>query len=342
MNHDEYAASEIIQDTAMKLATIETVLDVRPHPNADRLELCTVLGWQTIIRKGEFATGDRIVFVPIDTILPKAPWSDFLADKKNPEKPIRLRTIKLRGQFSQGLALPLTVLPECVRGWNVGADVGGELGIRKFEKEIPAQLSGVAKGNFPRHLAPKTDEDNALSNPDLVAEVLQYPVTVTRKLDGSSCTIIVKDGQIEHVCSRNLSLVESETNSFWRAARKLNLAGFSGVIQGELMGPGIQGNQLALLEPELFVFQIRDESGWYGVGEVEHECIRIGAKFVPVILEDVRGLGLAYLQDLADEQFILEPEIPAEGIVVRPHVPRDYVGEGRPLGFKVINRNYGE
>lgn len=341
MNPDEFSAAAVIQDTHMKLATIETVLDVRPHPNADRLELAIVLGWQTIIRKGEFAIGDRIVFVPIDTILPLAQWSEFLMDKKNPEKPIRLRTIKLRGQFSQGLALPLTVLPECVRGWNVGADVGGELGIRKFEKEIPAQLSGIAKGNFPRHLAPKTDEDNALSNPDLVAEVLQYPITITRKLDGSSCTIIVKDGQIEHVCSRNLSLVESETNSFWRAARKLNLAGFSGVVQGELMGPGIQGNQLVLLEPELYVFQIRDDFGWLGTTEIELACIRIGAKFVPVITEEARGVTLEGLQTLADAQVLLSGA-PAEGIVVRPHVPRDYVGEGRPLGFKIINRNYGE
>ncbi len=325
----------------MKLATIETVVEVRPHPNADRLELATVLGWQTVIKKGEFAAGEKVVFVPIDTILPKAPWSEFLADRKNPEKLIRLRTVKLRGQFSQGLALPLTVLPECVQGWQVGADVGGELGVKKFEKEIPAQLSGVAKGNFPRHLAPKTDEDNALSNPDLVAEVLQHPVTITQKLDGSSCTIIVKDGAIEHVCSRNLSLVESETNSFWRAARKLKLARFSGVIQGELMGPGIQGNQLELLEPELFVFQIRDEFGWRDQEELDRLCEWLGAKFVPVLFEDVRGLNLGYLQDLADEQVLFNGKS-AEGIVVRPTIPRDYVGEGRPLGFKVINRNYGE
>ncbi len=326
----------------MKLATIETVVEIRPHPNADRLELATVLGWQTIIRKGEFAAGEKIVFVPIDTILPKAPWSEFLADKKNPEKPIRLRTIKLRGQFSQGLALPLTVLPECVRGWQVGADVGGELGVKKFEKEIPAQLSGIAKGNFPRHLAPKTDEDNALSNPDLVAEVLQFPVTITRKLDGSSCTIIVKDGAIEHVCSRNLSLVESETNSFWRAARKLKLAGFSGVIQGELMGPGIQGNQLDLLEPELYVFQIRDDVGWCGQGELDGLCERLDVKTVPVLIQlTSTRAGLGQLQEIADAQVLLNGK-PAEGIVVRPTVPRDYVGEGRPLGFKVINRNYGE
>jgi len=341
MNPDDYAASEVIQDNHMKLATIELIADVRPHPNADRLDIATILGWQTIIRKGEFSAGDRVVFIPIDTILPKAPWSDFLADKKNPEKPIRLRTIKLRGQFSQGLALPLTVLPECVRGWNIGADVGGELGVRKFEKEIPAQLSGIAKGNFPRHLAPKTDEDNALSNPDLVRDVLQWPISITQKLDGSSCTIIVKDSQIEHVCSRNLSLVESETNSFWRAARKLNLAGFSGVIQGELMGPGIQGNQLALLEPELYVFQIRDEFGWHPLEHIDVACTAFGCKAVPTIMEDVRDLELAYLQDLADEQFLLSGS-PADGIVVRPSTPRNYVGEGRPLGFKIINRNYGE
>lgn len=236
----------------MKLASIETIREIRPHKNADRLELASVLGWQAIVKKGEFQAGDKVVFVVIDTILPSAPWSDFLKDG---DKPIRLRTVKLRGEYSQGLVLPLSVLPENVQGWQVGADVGGELGIKKYEKEIPSQLSGEIKCAFPEYIVSKTDEDNGLSNPELVEEVLRHPIIVTQKLDGSSMTVIVKNGEIEHVCSRRLSLKESDTNAFWRAARKLSIpVWFDGVIQGELMGPGIQGNQLELSEPEIFVY----------------------------------------------------------------------------------------
>ena len=181
----------------MKLASLEIIKSIKPHPNADKLEIAQVLGWQTIVVKDQFKEGNKIIFVVIDTILPKAPWSEFLADKKDPEKPIRLRTIKLRGQYSQGLVLPLSVLDGNsfnASTWQIGADVGAELGIKKYEKELPASLSGEIAGAFPTYIAPQTDEDNGLSNPDLVAEVLKHNITVTKKYDGSSCTIVVDNG----------------------------------------------------------------------------------------------------------------------------------------------------
>ena len=125
----------------MKLASIEIIADIAPHPNADALDVAKILGWQTIVKKGQFKVGDKVVFIVIDTILPDAPWSEFL--KKGDSK-IRLKTIKLRGQYSQGLTLPISVLEEHAQSWQVGADVGGLLGIKKYEKEI---LSSVS----PRH-----------------------------------------------------------------------------------------------------------------------------------------------------------------------------------------------
>jgi RNA ligase (TIGR02306 family) len=335
----------------MKLASIEIVASVRPHANADRLELATVLGWQTVIGKGTFKEGDRAVFVVIDTILPVAPWSAFLAHKSAPELPIRLKTAKLRGEFSQGLLLPLSVLPEHMRDWQVGADVGGELGIKKYEKEIPGVLSGEAKGAFPTHFAPRTDEDNGLSNPDIVKMVLASPeVVITQKLDGSSCTVVWEIGVgILDVCSRNLSLRDDGKNSFWRAAKKLSLewlatCGEPGeriVIQGELMGPGIQGNQLNLMEPELFVFQIRHSGRGYATDEgMRKMAASIGAKCVPLVDKGKNVEELADLQNVADAQR-LENGAVAEGIVVRPHPPQTF-GNGRPASFKIINRNYGE
>ena len=110
----------------MKLASIEVIKEIAPHSNADSLEIAKVLGWQIIVRKGEFKAGESVVFIPIDTILPDAEWSAFL---KKGGKPIRLNTIRLRGEYSQGLVQPLSILPEHVRGWQEGADVGGELGV---------------------------------------------------------------------------------------------------------------------------------------------------------------------------------------------------------------------
>lgn len=312
----------------MKTASIEQIVSIQPHPNADRLELAQVLGWQCVVRKGEFSAGQEIVYVPIDTILPEAPWTAFLAGK------LRVKTIKLRGSYSQGLVFPLSILPEGVQGWHIGADVGGALGVRKYEKEVPAQLSGTMRGSFPSFIVSKTDEDNGLSNPALVAEVLSHECVVTQKLDGSSCTIVVRDGKIEHVCSRNVDLVEDESNAFWKVAKKGTYGTFTGVLQGELMGPGIQGNQLELAEPELFLFQVRNADG---VWQRPHDGF-FGFPACPVVYTG--RLTLAEVQDLADAQKLPNGQ-PAEGVVARPtHLPAS--GVGRPLGFKIINRGYGE
>ena len=323
----------------MKLASIETITDISPHGNADSLEIAKVLGWQVIVRKGEFKAGESAVFIPIDTILPDAQWSAFL---KKGDKPIRLNTIKLRGQYSQGLVQPLSILPEHVRGWQLGADVGGELGVKKYEKEIPACLSGETQGSFPLYFAPKTDEDNGLSNPDLVKFVLEQDCYATLKLDGSSCTIVVRNGKIEYVCSRNLSLKESDTNGFWRAAKKLTLTpDMNFVIQGELMGPGVQGNQMGLMEPTLYVYQIRslDTNAWFSYGVMGTICnSELNCDYVPLVGKIKLGAPIESLQRLADEQTVNGK--PAEGIVVRSSLMGACMGNGRPLGFKIINRNY--
>lgn len=332
----------------MKLASIEIIKDISVHPNADKLSIAKILGWQSIVKKDEFKNSDRVVFVVIDTILPNEPWSEFLVNKEKPDKPIRLTTVKLRGQYSQGLVLPLSVLPEDKRDLPDGSDVGEVLGIKKYEKEIPAQLSGEVLGGFPTHICSSTDEDNGLSNPDLVTEVLNHPeLTITQKLDGSSCTVIIEEGKISQVCSRRLSLKETDQNSFWRAARKINANYFMEgrtVIQGELMGPGIQDNQLELKDVELYVFQIlycsllTENYLYHKYHNMSDMCRTIGVKPVPLVYRNLssKEVNLEWLQNTADSQ-ILPNKKPAEGIVVRPS---SYVGIGRPLGFKIINRNY--
>ena len=324
----------------MKLASIEEIVSAVPHPNADRLDLIGILGWQLIAARGEFRPGDRAVFVPIDALVPRRPWSEFLFRKEG-EEFARIRTIKLRGEFSQGLALPLSVLPEHIRGWQIGADVGCELGVRKYEKQLPAQLSGVAKCPFPVELAARTDEDNGLSYPRIVEKVLAAPrIDVSLKLDGSSMTVIVENGAISHVCSRNLSLEPSDSNAFHIAAKKLKLPyGVPHfVAQGELMGPGIQGNQLELLEPAMHLFQAQI-NGHY----MDRVFLRAMAEMLelPIVPSIYSGppMSLDALREMADSVTLPNGK-PAEGIVVRTSPPTTYIGNGRPLGFKLINRNY--
>lgn len=332
----------------MKLATIETIAAILPHTNAERLELARVLGWQTVVKKSEFRAGDRAVFIVIDTVLPTAPWSAFLADKLAPEKPIRLKTARLRGEFSQGLLLPLATLPEALHNAPVGTEVTTALGITKYEKPIPASLGGTVQGPFPEIFTPRTDEENGLSAPGLVEATCRHDCVATLKLDGSSCTVVWRRGEgILYVASRNWSLLDDGASAFWKAVHRLDFAHVPAgidllVLQGELMGPGVQGNQLQLKEPALHLFSARVEGRLVGDARLREIGAAIGAAVVPqVSLAELAGdLSLPAIQRLADS-LRLPDGSPAEGVVIRIDPPIAQL-TGRATGFKIINRNYGE
>src|SRR5262245_8990151 len=126
----------------MKLASIQVVGEIRTITGADRIEAATVLGYQTVIKKGEFRTGDLCVWHEPDTVVAERSEYEFLR-----QHGFRLKVSRFKGQVSQGLALPLTILP--TGDYSVGDDVTELIGIRKYEKPVPQSLAGVAKGAFP-------------------------------------------------------------------------------------------------------------------------------------------------------------------------------------------------
>jgi RNA ligase (TIGR02306 family) len=335
----------------MKLASIEEIKNIRNHPNADSLDIAEVLGWQVVVKRDLHKEGDKVVFITIDTIVPKCEWSEFLADKEKPDKPIRIKNVKLRGEYSSGLVIPLSEFPlQFTETTVVGEDLTTLLGIQKYIKELPANLSGENEGEFPTHLASKTDEDNGLNDPEMVKQVLEQDpcVTITQKLDGSSITIVVENGEIKQVCSRNLSKKDTNNSTFWRSARMLNIPkNWSGVIQGELCGNGIQKNRLKLVDIKIFVFQIK-VGAWYMTYDVMKEfCEKeLNCDLVPLVAKletqstiKIWDNPLQKLQELADEQRYDSGEI-GEGIVVRPCSYIRSFKTRRPMGFKLINRNY--
>jgi len=88
-----------------KLASIRQIANIRPIPGADRIVVAQVDGWECVVQKDEFHVGDHVVYVEVDSVMPERPEFEFLRDRK-----FRVRTIKLRGQVSQGLVLPLSIL----------------------------------------------------------------------------------------------------------------------------------------------------------------------------------------------------------------------------------------
>jgi RNA ligase (TIGR02306 family) len=335
----------------MKLASIEVIKNIRNHPNADSLDIAEVLGWQVVVKRGTHQEGDKIVFVTIDSIVPHYTWTNFLADPKNPDKPIRIKNIKLRGEYSSGLVISLNEFSASpFKDYEIGTDLTEIIGVTKYIKEVPANLSGETAGDFPTHIASKTDEDNGLNDPELVNKVLYHEpfLTVTQKLDGSSITLIVENGVLSGVCTRNFSKKENENNAFWKAARKLIIPeNWTGIIQGELCGNGIQRNQLKLEDIKIFVFQIKTNDKYMTYDEMKDFCLnQLKCDVVPLICHlDVSATvklwanPLQKLQEVADKQKYLSG-LDAEGIVVRPQSYPKSFGSRRPFGFKLINRNY--
>ena len=253
-----------------KLATIRKIDALRPIPDADAIECAVVGGWTAVVKRGEFKAGDLAVYCEIDSWIPHA-LAPFLSKGKEPRvfdgiAGERLRTMKLRGQLSQGLLLPFAIMKPFFDDilFTEGVDVSELLGIVKYEAPIPAQLAGEVKGMFPGWIQ-KTDQERIQNLKEELDYWLkeQHVWEVTEKLDGSSMTVFLRDGEFG-VCSRNLELKPSETNSLWKVAvrndleLKLRRANRNLALQGELIGEGIQGNPYKQKGQEFFLFDIYD------------------------------------------------------------------------------------
>lgn len=236
-----------------KLASVQKILSLDPIPGADAIEKATVLGWELVVKKGEFRVGDLVVYCEVDSVLPERAEFEFLRDRK-----FRIKTIRLRGQISQGICFPLDVLPKDSKyfapgiGWFVpeGTDVTEVLGVKKWEPYQETHAPGNRKSGpkyifpnwmplFVRQLMrrffggycnkhytvgttfpafiPKTDETRVQVLQDLLNLYEGIPCYVTEKVDGSSVTYYLNKGKFG-VCSRNIDLTHDKDNKYWKWA----------------------------------------------------------------------------------------------------------------------------
>lgn len=297
-----------------KLATVRRIKDIQSIPDADRIEVVTVGGWNVVTPKGQFSIGDLAVYFEIDSFLPdkeNEAWQ-FLIDKSsrvfNEKKGHVLKTMKLRGVFSQGLLLPLDCVGNDIT-LQEGDDLTEILGIEKYEKPIPANLSGLVKGNFPSW-GKRTDQERAENFEKEIKKAYDNDIVfeVSIKLDGSSvsCGTSV-DGEYV-VCSRNLSLkTEQEGNSFIDVFRKYDMEEktkkYKGYFfSGELMGEGVQGNKEKLKGRDVFIFDIYKENSYISSKERLRIIEEFGLKHVPILHEEktLKELGLHRIEDILE------------------------------------------
>jgi hypothetical protein len=349
-----------------KLATIREIVSILPIEGADKIETVVVDGWECVVKKDEkFKVGDKIVYIEIDSIVPERPEFEFLRERK-----FRVRTIKLRKQISQGLVLSTSILPK--GNYKLGDDVTETLGIKKYDPEaeiervvkLPKPKSFIGKflmrfewyrnwlkrkykpQGFPNWFS-KTDETRVQNLVKMFNEESEKGTLFfeTEKLDGQSFSGYIDDRNKQGICSRNLSVPINGDSNYAIVYRKYDLekvlkelkSSFKAkrlVIQGEICGPGIQGNKYKLSELKLFIFNIRVDGKLLTYYEMRN-AIRSFDKLelVPLLNADFK-LPTTVKEMVEHSKGIstLLPTQKREGIVVRD---KNYI-----VSFKTINPEF--
>lgn len=345
-----------------KLASIQTVNAVEPIPNADAIEKIRVLGWWVVVKKGEHKPGDALVYCEIDALLPERPEFEFLrASSFKPAQTdaeggvvlpagFRIKTMKLRGQVSQGICFPLSILPPGAPT-DEGAEVTDLLGVRKWEPPVPVGMGGKVKGGFPGFL-PKTDETRVQVLEPVLERHRGKTFYVTEKLDGTSFTAFLRQWEFG-ICSRNLWMDEAdESNVLVRVARGLKLEeklraarerlGHDLAVQAEVIGPGIQKNKYGLKAVTLRVFNVLNVDTYRLLDHPAKIAVLadLGLEAVPQLGTIVLDHTVDELVALSEGTSMLNPQVQREGIVLRPLVEEHDEDIGGRLSFKAINPKF--
>jgi len=329
-----------------KLVTIQSVKDLIPIEGADFIELCEIMGWRCVVKKGEFSVSDLGVYFEVDSFLPIEARYEFLRKSSYYNNSFmgegfRIRTAKFKGHISQGLFLPLKSFPE-IKDVNIGDDVTDLLNVRKWELPEVESSVGIELGDKPYGI-PTTDEVRIQSAPELCEILRGNPYYITTKMDGTSCTMYYKDG-VFGVCGRNKELKDTDDCGYWNLAKsykvpeKLTSLNRNIALQGEYCGHGIQKNRLKLFTPKYYIFDAFDLDNYkYLEFDELKELIRsLELDMVPIEEEgESFSYDLPSLLERARGKY--SSGLDKEGIVIRS---KKAVGQNRRISFKVINNDF--
>ena len=339
-----------------KLASIQRIWKIEPIEGADKIELAHVLGWQCVVNKGYFQPMDLGVYFEIDSFLPIRPEFEFMRTSSYKKTDImgegfKLRTMRFRGQISQGLLLPISFFPEIPAGAELGDDVSELLGVKKWEIEEMATTGGTVIGTLPYDI-PHTDETRVQENPELIQAFAGLEYYISTKMDGSSHSIGIDENGF-HVTGHNYEYKDDGASSFYELVkargyqqkmetfvRDTGLGTLT--IQGELCAPGIQQNRLRLVKPEWYVFTVRENGKRVGLSRMLEICKVLGMDSVPI-----EEIGTDLPSKYPTVESLLERadgEYPKggkkEGIVIRPTEPVFCPLISSTLSMKVVSNKY--
>ncbi len=299
---------------------------------------------------------DTGIYFEIDSFLPVRPEFEFLRSSSYRKTDImgegfRLRTMRFRGQISQGLLLPISQFPEIPANAAVGDNVTELLDIRKWEIEERATTGGTVIGNLPYDI-PHTDETRVQEAPELIHAFAGLEYYISTKMDGSSHSLGIDENGF-HVTGHNYEYKDDGSSSFYEFikvrgyqekmqehVRKLGLRSLT--IQGEFCAPGIQQNRLRLKKPEWYVFTVREDGKRVSLNHMLSICEALN--MTPVPIEEV-GMDLPSRYPTVEALLArADGDYPnggkKGGVVIRPTEPVFCPLISASLSMKVVSNKY--
>lgn len=324
------------------IVEVVEIKEILEHKNADRLEIAVVKGWESVVQKGLHKPGDKVVYVPIDAMLPVE-----LSDKLGVTNYLsrgRVRTAKLRGVYSQGM-----IMSDVPSGFELGDDVKEIFGITKFiPPPPPANLSGKQRKQHP-DFHRYTNIENIKNFPDVL--IVGEDVSITEKIHGTNFRSgrlpnIELDIDFElHVGTHNTNLVENPNNTYWKIAGQYNLQEIlepNMVIYGEVYGYGVQKLTYGLKTQDVGFFDLIVNGRYISSDDFKAFCKKHNLPQVPILYE---GPWDVSLMDLANGNSTIASHI-REGIVIKPKIERYSRKVGRVamkhLSEKYLLKDYGD
>jgi RNA ligase (TIGR02306 family) len=334
------------------------VEDIIKHPNADRLSIVRVKGWNCIVGLDQYKIGDLVVFVPPDCIIPPN-----LIEKYNLEylrHDGRTRNVKLRGSISQGLILDL---PE-EKKWRLGDDASNFLGITKWEPPEPKYYVPIKKSSRKRinpNFDKYTEMEDIKNYPDVFNE--NDNVVITEKIHGCNA----RYGNLQIVISKNQPLLDRITlwikknifdqdyefvygshqvqitfhsnrrsfygKDYWgEIAKKYDFAnnipkGY--IVYGEIYGEKVQDLTYGLKGRDIVIFDIKKDGQYMNWNDVIFFCAKRDWKTVPELY--IGKFNRTILKRYTDGNSILCPSQLREGCVVKCFPEENDIKIGRKI-----------
>lgn len=330
--------------------SVVEIAEVLPHPNADALELTHIGGWQCVIAKGQFKPNDKAIYVEPDYVVPTSRPEFAFLDKKSRGLPHRLKAVRLRGEISFGLLIPM---PEHLSGAPVGANVMEELGIVRYEPPVSGRGGNFSRpaGPAPTIPVPKFDLEN-VERYEHLFDHGEY-VYVTEKLHGTNARFMYWDDKV-WVGSRNQWSNEPDDGDkkswWWTTYLKYPeidayiKANPGHVLYGEIYGD-VQELKYGMKQGELrfAAFGIYDATTgkWFDYNDLRARCDSLGIERAPLVYEGSYHMGK--IREIAEEDSkaaeLRGHKQMSEGVVIIPQQERINPRHGR-VALKYISRRY--